>query len=134
MALLYKNAVLFPRPASEWKQTPQGKQPYYFHLKHEAIFAFAGLYNIWRNAQGNEIKTYTIITTDPNTTVAPIHDRMPVILSREAEKTWLNPDITVPEQLLPLLIPYPDNDMETYRVSNAVNNVRNDIPELMKPL
>lgn len=133
-SLLQKRCLVPASGFYEWKQTPQSKQPYYFHLKHEDIFAFAGLYSIWRDTQGTEVKTYTIITTEPNKLVAPIHNRMPVILPRNTEETWLNPDITEPEQLLSLLSPFPDSDMETYPVSPAINNPRNDTPDVIKPL
>ena len=83
---------------------------------------------------GQEIKSYTIITTRPNKTVAAIHPRMPVILKREDENTWINPDLVEPEQLLPLLVPYPDREMESYPVSRLINSPRNDTKEVLKPL
>jgi putative SOS response-associated peptidase YedK len=79
-------------------------------------------------------KSISTITTEPNKVVAPIHNRTPVILPRNAEETWLNPDITGSEQLLSLLIPFPDSNMETYLVSPAINNPRNDMPDLIKRL
>jgi putative SOS response-associated peptidase YedK len=116
----------------EWKKEGNGKQPYYFHLKDEKLFAFAGLYSIWHDTQGNEVKSYTIITTKPNKLLEPIHDRMPVILKREDESMWLNPDITEPARLLPLLAPYPDSEMETYPVSAQVNSPKNDTKEVQQ--
>ena len=78
---------------------------------------------------------YTIITTEPNDVVGAVHGRMPVILRKEDEEDiWLNPDITEPEQLQPLLKPYPADRMEGWRVGDAAKNWRNDTPELIKPL
>ncbi len=118
----------------EWKAGTNGKTPYYIHLKDESLFAFAGLYDRWKDDQGNELLTYTIITTTPNPLMAGIHDRMPVILPKDAEEAWLNPDETEPAHLTPLLRPYPAEGMVAAPVSRAVNNVRNDSPDLLKPL
>jgi putative SOS response-associated peptidase YedK len=108
---------------------------HYFHLKDQPLFAFAGLYDLWKDkATGKEIYSYTIITTVPNEVVGQIHNRMPVILKKGDEETWLNPDITEPEQLQPLLKPYPADKMEEWRVGDAARNPRNDYPELIKPV
>ncbi len=123
-------------PASgffEWKQVAGGKRAYYFHLKSSDLFAFAGLYDTWHDPAGKEVKTYTIITTEPNKTVAQVHNRMPVMLGKEQEATWLDPDITEPQRLLPLLIAYPDREMEAYPVGSLVNSPANDSPDLIKP-
>lgn len=106
---------------------------HYFQLKTQELFAFAGIYDIWEDKKtGKKIYSYTIITTVSNDVVSPIHHRMPVILRKEDEATWLNPDIVEPEHLLPLLQPYPADEMEEWRVSNAAKNVRNEGPELIK--
>jgi putative SOS response-associated peptidase YedK len=108
---------------------------HYFQLKEQALFRFAGIYDIWKDKQtGKEIYSYTIITTTPNALVGKIHDRMPVILRKEDEETWLNSDITEPEQLLPLLKLYPADQMEEWQVGDAARNPRNDSPDLIKPL
>jgi putative SOS response-associated peptidase YedK len=123
-------------PASafyEWQQTSQGKQPYCIRLKGTELFAFAGLYDVWRDAEGTELYSYTIITTAPNELVAPIHNRMPVILHPDDEGTWLNKE-TNPARLQALLAPYPAEEMEAYRVSRAVNNPANESAELMQPV
>jgi putative SOS response-associated peptidase YedK len=124
-------------PASgfyEWQQAAGGKIPHYISLKDEPLFAFAGLYERGADAQGADVFFYTIITTTPNALMAPIHNRMPVILSRDEEEFWLNPDETEAERLLPLLKPYPTEKMEAKPVSRAVNNVRNDGPTLLQRL
>jgi putative SOS response-associated peptidase YedK len=121
-------------PASgffEWKREGTGKQPYFIHLTDEPLFAFAGLYDIWHDPQGQEVRSYTILTTDANDLMAPIHDRMPVILAREDEDDWLDPDIREPERLLPLLRPYPARAMEAYPVSRAVNSPMHDAPDVL---
>jgi putative SOS response-associated peptidase YedK len=123
-------------PASgfyEWQQTSAGKQPYYLHLQDTDVFAFAGLYDIWRDKHGHELYSYTIITTKPNDLVAPIHNRMPAILRRDAENVWLDPDADQ-DQLLSLLTPYPADEMSAYRVSTWVNSPSNDAPQALEPL
>lgn len=89
------------------------KQPYpwhYFEMKDNSIFSFAGLYDVWKyKNNGKEIHSYSIITTVPNTIVGKYHDRMPVILDKEDEEVWLNPDIDEASHLLPLLKPFPDD-------------------------
>jgi putative SOS response-associated peptidase YedK len=108
---------------------------HYFQLKGGAMFAFAGLYDLWNDPMTeNVVASYTIITTQPNALVGTVHDRMPVILQKEDEDTWLNPDLTEPEHLLPILQPYPAEEMETWRVGDGAKNPRNDSEELIKPL
>ena len=118
----------------EWDKKRKPSQPYYFQLKDESIFAFAGLYDVWRDPRdGADVRSYTIITTQANDLVGRIHPRMPVILRREDEEEWLNPDITDPERLLPLLVPYPENAMQAMRVSPAVNTPTRDDATLIQP-
>jgi putative SOS response-associated peptidase YedK len=124
-------------PASgfyEWKKTEQGKVPHFIHLKDEKLFAFAGLYDVWRDEDGREIQTYTIITTEPNELMEDIHDRMPVILRREGEETWIDPEIKDKVRLESLLVPYPAEEMEAYPVSLMVNNPRNNNDSLVEPV
>jgi len=136
----FRRSLLFHRcivPASgfyEWKRVGEHKMPYYIHLKSGELFGFAGLYDTWRDGTGREIKTYTIITTQPNKTVRGIHDRMPVILKKEDEAKWLDPDIVELERLTAFLVPYPDASMEAYPVSTLVNSPKNDTVGLVKPL
>ena len=107
---------------------------HYFQLKDQSLFGFASLYDIWQDKQtGKEIYSYTIITTVPNETVGRYHDRMPVILEKEYEEEWLNPDIVETERLLQMLKSYPAEKMETWPVGEAARNPHNDYPELIKP-
>jgi putative SOS response-associated peptidase YedK len=108
---------------------------HYFQLKDQSLFGFAGLYDIWKDKQtGKEIYSYTIITTTPNNVVGKYHERMPVILEKDDEETWLNPDITEPAQLSPLLKPYPADKMEEWQVGDAARNPKNDYPDIIKPV
>jgi putative SOS response-associated peptidase YedK len=123
-------------PASgfyEWRKIGQGKQPYCIQIRDGDLFAFAGLYDIWRDAHGNELYSYTIITTAPNDLVAPIHNRMPVILRRDDEDAWLDKQ-TDQARLLALLTPYPTDEMAVFPVSRALNNPANDDAELIRPV
>jgi putative SOS response-associated peptidase YedK len=121
-------------PASgfyEWQRTEQGKQPFCIRLKDAELFAFAGLYDVWHDADGNELYSYTVITTVPNDLVASIHNRMPVILRQADEDAWLDKE-SEPARLLALLKAYPADQMEAYPVSRAVNNPANEGAELMQ--
>jgi putative SOS response-associated peptidase YedK len=89
----------------EWQHLDKTKVPFYFKLSTSELFSFAGLYDIWVDAEGKEIKSYVIITTEPNEVVKPIHNRMPAILSQNSENIWLN-ETTKEKELLQLLKPY----------------------------
>ncbi len=118
----------------EWDKSQKPSTPYCIKLKHEDLFAFAGLYDIWHDPKtGKDIYSYTILTCPPNDLIAPIHNRMPVILKREGEDTWLNPDIVEPEQLQPLLIPYPEQEMELYSITTTINYPKNDREDVLQP-
>jgi len=122
-------------PASgfyEWGQAEKEKIPYYVRLKTMRSFSFAGLYDTWRDIEGKELQTFTIITTTPNALIAPIHNRMPVILPKEKEEMWVNKDNHDIPTLISLLEPYPEKDMEVYPVSKAVNNPENDNSDLVR--
>jgi putative SOS response-associated peptidase YedK len=119
----------------EWDKSQKPSIPYAFFVKDNPIFAFAGLYDIWHDpTSGKEIHSYTIITTEANSLVAKIHPRMPVILRKEDEETWLNPDIVEPERLHPLLTHYPAEAMESYQVSRAINVPTIDTEDVLKPV
>lgn len=119
----------------EWEKLPNGeKQPYFITLKSRVPFAFAGLWEWWRakDVSNDEpgVETFAILTTEPNVLCAPIHDRMPVILAREDWARWLG----TPAERKGLLHPFPAEQMECWRIGNAVGNVRNEGPELIKPV
>jgi putative SOS response-associated peptidase YedK len=114
----------------EWQKTANGKQPYYIRMDDGSPFAFAGLWESWQN--GREIRSATIITTDANDVVAPIHNRMPVILHPEDYQLWLDPDFDEKEPLTTLLKPYPSEAMEAYPVSRRVNSPSNNEPSIIE--
>jgi len=116
----------------EWKRIDKRKVPYYIGIKNSKIFSFAGLYDNWKDSVGNELKTFTIITTNSNNTLKPIHNRMPVILEQEFEEDWLDVKTHDFDSLKQMLKPYPDDKMIAYAVSTEVNNPSNDNPELIR--
>jgi putative SOS response-associated peptidase YedK len=123
-------------PASgfyEWKREGSKKVPFLFQPLHDRVFSFAGLYETWHSPDGQEIQSYTIITTRANDLVRPIHERMPVILAREDEDTWLDPATPI-DAVMPLLQPFQSSAMEAFQVSPEVNNVRNNHPGLVDPV
>ena len=133
--LLKKNRCLVPASGFyEWKKEGTRKIPFYIHLKKSQIFAFAGLYDNWTDTTGMFHPTYTIITTDANKLVAPLHNRMPVIIKREDEERWLSGDTLTQQQMIEILRPYPSEEMETYAVSSRVNTPDVDDEKLIKPL
>lgn len=126
-------------PASgfyEWHKTESGaKQPFYFYLKEKELFGFAGLWESWIDRQtGEELETCTIITTEANETVAPVHERMPVILDSAFYDRWLDTEEKNTEKLQPLLAPYPSEEMSYHAVSRDVNIPDTDSAELIRPL
>jgi putative SOS response-associated peptidase YedK len=123
-------------PASgfyEWQTIGRLKQPWYFHLRDDQPFVFAGLWERWRSADGVELQTCSLITTTPNERVRPLHDRMPVILRGGAIDTWLDPAISEPGTLEPLLRPIAADEMLATPVSPLVNSVRNESPDCIAP-
>jgi putative SOS response-associated peptidase YedK len=124
-------------PASgfyEWRREGKRKIPYYIHLNNSPLFAIAGLYDVWYDACNEPHPTYTIITTDANERVAPLHDRMPVILRQEHECRWLTGDTPTPDEMKKILVPYPPNEMDAYPVSPLVNSPDADDERLIQPL
>ncbi|PTX15026.1 putative SOS response-associated peptidase YedK [Pontibacter mucosus] len=118
----------------EWRTTPTGKQPYRILLKDEGIFCFAGLWDEWADPDTGEVfDTFTIITTEANELMRPLHDRMPVLLHPEEEAEWLSGE-QANEHLLSLLKPYPSEEMKAYPVSTLVNSPANDSPEVLEPM
>jgi putative SOS response-associated peptidase YedK len=115
----------------EWKKEP-GKVPYRITLASGLPFAMAGIWDIWRNHDGREIRSFSILTTAANELMQTIHDRMPVILPRSVYRHYL--ESGDPAELLALLKPYPADEMKAYAVSTLVNSPRNDIPEVIQPV
>jgi putative SOS response-associated peptidase YedK len=116
----------------EWKRTNGAKQPYYIHMKEGRPFAFAGLWESWKDDGGPEIRTCTILTTKPNALAGEIHNRMPVILPTGSYDVWLDPEADR-DELYGLLAPYPEDEMEAYPVSRFVNSPQNNDPRCIEP-
>ncbi len=117
----------------EWQRQERKKQPYYFQLQNKQPFGFAGLWEHWQTSDGEEINTCTILTTEANELMRPIHDRMPVILNSQDYGLWLNPAAQVTE-LQGLLRPYSSQAMNSYPVSTLVNKPTNNSPECINSL
>lgn len=118
----------------EWRREGKTKIPVFIRLKSGRPFAFAGLYNNWTSPEGKEIIASTIITTQANELLEPVHDRMPVITPEDKRDLWLDPEVKVKSDLLSLLKPYPSEEMEFYEVSKRVNSPRNNSPENIDPV
>ncbi len=135
-ALEHRRCIIPADGFYEWRKEPDGKSktPMRIVLKDRSLFSLAGLWERWRKAEGEELLTYTIVTTAPNELVAAVHDRMPVILDQESEQMWLDTRSTDHHKLTEVLRPYPSGQMEMFEVSKAVNNPRLDSPECIEPV
>jgi putative SOS response-associated peptidase YedK len=120
----------------EWAKEPGGKQPYHLRLKDGSLFGFAGLWETWSGAEpgGEEVRSCTIITTEPNEVAWEVHNRMPVILPPDLYDAWLEPDNDDREELLSMLTSYPAEEMEAYPVSRRVNRPANDDQSVLEPV
>ena len=117
----------------EWKRTDGAKQPYYIRMREGRPFAFAGLWEAWNDDGASEIRSCAILTTAPNDLAGEIHDRMPVILPAGSYDAWLDPEAEK-EELVALLAPYPEAEMEAYPVSRFVNSPSNNDPRCVEPV
>lgn len=123
-------------PASgfyEWKKTKEGKTPYYIQLPSEEMYAFAGIWNSWKDHDGNEFNAYSIITSDPNIEMKSVHNRMPVILHKEDEGKWLQEELTE-EEIQAMIWTPEDGYLKMIEVSKDVNSVRNNDKYLLEPI
>ncbi len=118
----------------EWQRLARERRPYFIRLRERETFAIAGLWEEWRGPEGVAIASCTLLTTEANALMRPLHDRMPAILPPQDYDLWLDPDVQRPEALLPLLKPYPAEAMIAYPVRPLVNNPANDSPLCVKPL
>ena len=108
----------------EWQRSGGEKQPYRITLADESLFTFAGLWESWSAPNGRDVRTFTIITTEPNGLMKPIHKRMPVMLTPENERVWISDEPL--EEVLHLLKPYDEKEMNAYPVSSRVNSPKNN--------
>ena len=135
-AYKYKRCLIPADGFYEWKSQPGSrlKTPYHIRLASGKPFAFAGLWDEWLAPDGSEVRSCTIITTEPNALMATIHNRMPVILPPSAYAQWLDPAAQRPEALQKLLTQYPAEEMTAHSVSTQVNSPANNEPELIVPI
>jgi putative SOS response-associated peptidase YedK len=110
----------------EWARTGKTKQPYCFEVGESDLFAFAGIWDRWKNQSGEWVKTCSILTTTPNAVTAAVHDRMPVILDPDGYDLWLDPGMTNMAAASDLLKPYDARLMRCYPISTRINHVAND--------
>jgi putative SOS response-associated peptidase YedK len=110
----------------EWKKSGKLKQPYCFEVNDGKVFAFAGLWDRWKDPSGQWIKTCSILTTTPNAVTSAVHDRMPVILDPDSYDLWLDPGLHDVRVVSEMLKPYNAQVMRCYPVSSRVNRVAND--------
>lgn len=131
---LRKRRCLVPADAFyEWEHSdPKNKRPFAFALRSGQPYAFAGIWESWRPKEGQPIETFSILTTDANQVVEPIHNRMPVILDPKDYDRWLEP-ATIERLPLDLLRAFPAEQMISWPVSSRVGNVKNNEPDLLDP-
>lgn len=134
-----RRCLIFADGFYEWHTQGKTKTPMYIRLRDDdgvvgAPFAMAGLWEVWRSPDGDEIPTATIITTSANEFMKTYHERMPVILPADCYDEWLDPAERPAEKLQPLIAQYPAKYFTAHAVSTAVNNARNDSPVCIEPM
>jgi putative SOS response-associated peptidase YedK len=117
----------------EWQKRGKTKQPYFIRARNRAPFAFAGLWETWADRDGGEIETAAIVTCAANKTLAPVHERMPVIVPPEHYDAWLDSDKNEAKQAAALKGPAPEDILEAYEISTRVKSVKNDRAENLDP-
>ena len=117
----------------EWRREGRDKNPVWFHLKKKQPFAFAGLWDLWRDVDGEALHSFTIITTVPNALLRRIHNRMPVIFDALQAKQWLDPRLsTRSADIAAVLAPFPSEQMQAHDVSPLVNKPEYDSAECIQ--
>ena len=117
----------------EWQRQGKYKQPFCFRLCDDRPFAFAGIWDAWREPGGTLLLTCAFLTTEANELVRPVHDRMPVIVPDCQYDLWIDRDVQDAAELAPVLRPFPAEEMRAFAVGLAVNDPRNDGPECLAP-
>ena len=136
-AMRWRRCLILADGFYEWKRFgPKEKQPYNFGMANDSPFAFAGLWDYWRDPAGDkELYSFTIITTEANALLRPIHNRMPVIYDKEMGRQWLEESFgDQPMILAAVLRPWPSELMEAHDVSTLVNSPENDTAECIQPV
>lgn len=116
----------------EWQGLPGKKVPHFIYLMNDPVFAVAGLHEWWKSPAGEELETFTIVTTDANAVMAPLHNRMPVIVPPERYAEWCDPANQNVAELQLFIEPYPPDEMHAVPVSTRVNAVKNEGPTLIE--
>jgi putative SOS response-associated peptidase YedK len=133
-ALKFRRCLILGDGFYEWQKSGKTKQPYCFEVNEGTLFAFAGIWDRWKNPNGNAVDTCSILTTTPNAVTSAIHDRMPVILDPDSYDLWLDPGMRDVVAASELLKPYDARQMRCYPVSTRVNHVTNDDQECSAPV
>jgi putative SOS response-associated peptidase YedK len=118
----------------EWSRKGKAKQPYCFEVSEGELFGFAGLWDGWKDPNGNWIRTCSILTTTSNSVTSAVHDRMPVIIDRDNYGLWLDPGMNDPQVVSELLKPYDARMMRCYPISTRINHVANEDEECSRPV
>ncbi len=118
----------------EWQKEGTTKKPFYIRLKSHKPFGFAGLYNVWISPDGEKFTTSTIMTINANELIMPVHDRMPVVTPADKYDLWLDPRVQDSSAFPGVLNPYPSGEMELFPVTQQVNSIKYNSPEIIKPL
>jgi putative SOS response-associated peptidase YedK len=132
--LKYRRCLIPADGFYEWKRSGTSKQPYCFEVNEGELFAFAGLWDGWKDGNGNWLRTCTILTTTPNAVTSGVHDRMPVILHPDSYDFWLDPGMTDVQVVSELLKPYDARLMRCYPVGTRINHVANDDEDCSRPV
>ena len=133
-AIKHRRCLIIADGFYEWQPQGKKKQPYYFTMANGEPFAFAGLWENWESPEAENIVSCSIITTAANSTVQPVHDRMPVILPQGNWEQWLDPSVDKAQEVLPLLQPYDPAAMKANAVSTIVNSPTRDSPECIQTI
>jgi putative SOS response-associated peptidase YedK len=133
-ALRQRRCLILADGFYEWRRAGKLRQPMYIGFRDRRPFAFAGLWERWQPPHGAPLYTCTIVTTEANALVRPIHARMPVVLEPAGEELWLDHRLQEAERVLPLLQPYAKGDMQAYPVTRRVNAPQYNSPECLVPL
>lgn len=133
-ALKHRRCLIPADGFYEWKRSGTSKQPFCFEINSGELFAFAGLWDRWKDPSGTCLKTFSILTTTPNAVTEAVHDRMPVILGADAYDLWLDPGMKNVLEVSELLKPFDARQMRCYAVSSRVNHVANDDEECSRPV
>jgi len=133
-SILTKRCLIPADGFYEWRKMGSAKQPYCFEVGAGEVFAFAGLWDEWTSPDGEIIESCTVLTTEPNSLVEDLHNRMPVIVPPDKYDLWLDPDVTDFEAIRDILKPYAANLMRRYPVSMRLNNSKIDDAESASPV